>query len=268
MERPHKRSLCRTLAVLCACAASLAGCGATSNSPRVVQLTVTAPIDGVFRQPLSLHRGLNHIELLARAAGYVPTRTALRVRSSGGTAGALAIRSLSPTRTTSRDFAHAASAICARNSARSSPIARSPGGPSRQRALAVKALFLRNAEQLSKLSPPPALRAGFDRYVRVLRFIAGQMDQVAIDLGNHDMAAAKRDGSTLAWATSLAKRLARRRGPRTLTRQAGRRRPGAEQSAPWRQGPNLPAWRQSQAARAPARQRDRRRRAGVLSCPE
>jgi hypothetical protein len=219
MEGKSRRVQCAGLAALCA--AALAGsCGQTRSSPRAVHLTVTAPIDGaavavrsvvvfgkvdpagaavtvagkhprvmdgVFRQPMALRRGLNHIELVASAAGYMSAREDLEVRSSARSAGGS-----TPRRAVPRDFARAASVICARSSTGLGAIRGIPGGPSPRRAMLIRAHLLAMARQLGRLRPPPALKASFESYLRLLRFQAALMPQLAADLKHHDMAAAKR----------------------------------------------------------------------------
>jgi hypothetical protein len=233
VTRNVQRSVCAGFALLWL-SAGLAACGGSSSFPRAVQLTLTAPTDGAevavrdivvlgkvdpanavvtvagkhphvvngaFRQPMVLRRGLNHIKLVARTAGYIPATADVTVRSAGhrgavtltassfGSPGHNAGGQTSPGTSggAASDFVHRAEAICASNKPRGAR------GPSKRTAEVLKATFLELAQKLSKLSPPPALAERFQDYLHLLRTEAAQMDQLGADLEQHDRASVQRD---------------------------------------------------------------------------
>jgi hypothetical protein len=94
--------------LLCCAGVVVAGCGSSAKGPRAVQLSLTAPVDGaavdvssievlgtiepkdakvvvsgkralvvngMFKRPVSLHKRLTHIKIVASAPGYVTSTT-------------------------------------------------------------------------------------------------------------------------------------------------------------------------------------------------
>jgi hypothetical protein len=160
----------------------------------------THVVDGVFRQPMVLRRGVNHIKLVAREAGYAPATLEITVRSAGhrgppAPTGSLlssprpnAARPVSPATTGLADsgFIRHADAICGSYK----PPRR---GEPRRTAEQTKTMFLALAQELRRLRPPPAERELFGDYLRDLGVEAGQMERLARDFERHDVADAKRE---------------------------------------------------------------------------
>jgi hypothetical protein len=209
------------------------GCGKTDASRRAVRLTLTAPTDGahlvvrnvlvigtvepsdaavrvggrrvhvsdgVFRHPMTLRSGLNHIRLTASEAGYDPATMRIAVRTSKSSR---AVRSLTrPTatagpRNATSGFAAKASAICARDLAR---LKHQTGGPVRlspASAAAGARYFLQIASDLSHLPVPTSIRREYNRYLDGLRYEAEALRHLRADLERHATAAVKRDSTQI-----------------------------------------------------------------------
>jgi hypothetical protein len=140
---------------------------------------------GTFTAHVMLHRGLNHIHLVAAAPGFPRTASTLLVRFGRP-------RRPAPT------LADRVNAICGHDSARQFLMASGASTPNMSLLTRLLHVDRVTVSRLAALAAPPAQRAGYATFVTTVRTLVSGEKALVSDVQQHSLAGLQADARVLA----------------------------------------------------------------------